>query len=154
MTPHDIEKQSVSTPRNDKRKGVDRGHGNHQPPPSPSRNTGGNPDPDNDPDKDSDREVDQGRKAGRPARAPPRPSIPRDPSSQTRGILIGIESLAVSIQPTKLFAEPRYFFPGEDKLGIRNWVTACEDYFDQNPTEWENHNHWIVFALGKKKKDI
>lgn len=70
IPPDDIEKQSVSTPRNDKRKGVDRGHGNNQPPPSPSRNTRGNPDPDNDPDNDSDREDDQGRKGGRPAHAP------------------------------------------------------------------------------------
>lgn len=62
-----------------------------------------------------------------------------------------MKSLAVPIRPTKLFAEPPYFFPGEDKQDIRNWLTACEDYFDQNPTECENHNHWIVFALGKTK---
>jgi hypothetical protein len=30
-------------------------------------------------------------------------------------------------------------------------LTACEDYFDRNPTQWKNHSHRIVFALNKTK---
>ena len=70
IPPEGIEKQSASTPRNDKGKGVDRGDGNNQNPPPPPRNTGGDPDPDDGPDDDNDGEADRGRKGGRPARAP------------------------------------------------------------------------------------
>ena len=62
-----------------------------------------------------------------------------------------MESLAVPNRPTKLIAEPPYFFQGEDNQDVRNWLTACEDYFDRNATQWENHTHRIVFALGKTK---
>ena len=62
-----------------------------------------------------------------------------------------MESLAVPIRPTKLIAESPYFFQGEDNQDVRNWLTSCEDYFDRNPTQWENHTHQIVFALGKTK---
>ena len=61
------------------------------------------------------------------------------------------ESLAVPIRPTKLIAEPPYFFQGKDNQDVRNWLTACEDYFDRNPTQWDNHAHRIVYALGKTK---
>ena len=66
-------------------------------------------------------------------------------------MLTFMESLAVPIQPTKLIAEPPYFFQGEDNQDVRKWLTACENYFDRNPTQWENHTHRIVFALGKTK---
>ena len=56
IPPDSIEKQSPSTPRNDKGKGVDRGDGNNQPPPLPLCNTGGDPDPDYDIDNDSEGE--------------------------------------------------------------------------------------------------
>ena len=36
-------------------------------------------------------------------------------------MLTFIESLAVSIRPTKLIAEPPYFFQGEDNQDVRNW---------------------------------
>ena len=121
------------------------------PHPPPPRNTGGDPDPDDDPDDDDDGEDDRGRKGGRPARAPRRPSIPRDASLRTRAMVTFMESLAVPIRQTKLIAEPLYCFQGEDNQDVRNWLTACEDYFDRNPTQWENHTHRIVFALGKTK---
>ena len=66
-------------------------------------------------------------------------------------MLTFMESLAVPVRPKKLIAESPYFFPGEDNQDVRNWLTACEDYFDRNPTQWENHTHRIVFALGKTK---
>jgi len=47
--------------------------------------------------------------------------------------------------------EPPYFFQGEDNQEVRNGLTACEDYFDRNPTQWENISHRMVFALGKTK---
>ena len=47
--------------------------------------------------------------------------------------------------------EPPCFFQGDDKHDVRNWLTACEYYFDRNPYQWENHSHRIVFALGKTK---
>ena len=119
IPPDDIEKQSASTPNNDKGKGVDRG-GKIQPPPPPPCNTGGDPDPDDDPDDDNNGEDDRGRKGGRPARAPRRPSIPRDASPRTQAMLIFMESLAVPIRPRKLIAEPPYFFQGEDNQGVRN----------------------------------
>ena len=152
VPPDPAGKQSASTPRNDKGKGVDRGGGNQEPPRSPPRNTGGDPDPDDDDDDDDDGEDDRGRKGGRPARAPRRPSIPRDTSPKTRAILTFMESLAIPNRPTKLIAEPPYFFQGEDNQDVRNWLTACEDYFDRNPTKWENHTHRIVFALKKEKQ--
>ena len=66
-------------------------------------------------------------------------------------MLTFMESLAVPTRPTKLIAEPRYCFQGEDNQDVRNWLMACEDYFDRNPTQWVNHTHRIVFALGKAK---
>jgi len=59
--------------------------------------------------------------------------------------------LSTSPRPTKNTAEPPYCFQGEDNLDVRNWLTACEDYFNHNPTQWENHSHHIVFALEKTK---
>ena len=66
-------------------------------------------------------------------------------------MLTFMELLAVPIQLTKLIAESPYFFQREDSQDVRNWLTACEDYFDRNPTQWENHPRRIVFALGKTK---
>jgi len=48
-------------------------------------------------------------------------------------------------------AEPPYFFQGDDNQDVRNGLTACEDYFDRNPYQWENHSHRIVFAHRKTK---
>ena len=62
-----------------------------------------------------------------------------------------MQSLSTSQWPTKNTAEPTDFFQGEDNQDVRNWLTACEDYFDRNPPQWENHSHRIVFALGKTK---
>jgi len=62
-----------------------------------------------------------------------------------------MQSLSTSQRPTKNTSEPPYFFQGEDNQDVRNWLTACEDYFDRNPTQWENHSYRIVFALGKTK---
>jgi len=62
-----------------------------------------------------------------------------------------MQSLSTSQRPMKNTPEPPYFFQGEDNQDVRNWLTECEDYFDRNPTQWENHSHRIVFALGKTK---
>jgi len=47
--------------------------------------------------------------------------------------------------------EPPYCIQGEDNQDVRTWLTACENYFDRNSTQWENHSHRMVFALGKTK---
>jgi len=62
-----------------------------------------------------------------------------------------IQGLSTSQRAIKNTAELAYFFQGEDNQDVRNWLTACEDCFDRNPTQWENHSHRIVFALGKTK---
>ena len=72
---------------------------------------------------------------GRPACAPRRQSIPRDTSPRTRAIITFMELLAVPIGSTKLIAEPPYYFQGEDNQDVGNWLKACEDYFDRNPTQ-------------------
>ena len=42
--------------------------------------------------------------------------------------------------------------PGKaDDQDVRNWLTACEDYFDRNPQQWENHAYHIVILLGRTK---
>jgi len=145
------EKESASTPRQNKGKEVDRG-GNNQPPPPPG-NTGGDPDPDDDDDDDNEKDDGdgRGRRGGRPERNARRPSIPRDTSPRTRAMLEFMQSLSTSQRPIKNTAEPPYFFQGEDNQDVRNWLTVCEDYFDRNPTQWGNHSHRIVFALGKTK---
>jgi len=145
------DKESASTPRQNKGKEVDQG-GNNQPPPPPG-NTGGDPDPDDDDDDDNDKKGGdgRGRRGGRPEHNARRRSIPRDTSPRTRAMLEFMQSLSTSQQPTKNTAEPPYVFQGEDNQDVRNWLTACEDYFDRNPTQWENHSHRIVFALGKTK---
>jgi len=76
------DKQSASTPRQDKGKGVDHG-GNFQPPPPPPSNISGDPDPDpSDHDHDDDKGGDhgRGRRGGRPERNARRPSVPRETS--------------------------------------------------------------------------
>ena len=62
------DKESASTPRQNKGKEVDRG-GNNQPPPPPG-NTGGDPDPDDDDDDDNDKNGGdgRGRRGGHPER--------------------------------------------------------------------------------------
>jgi len=52
-----------------------------------------------------------------------------------RAMLEFMQSLSTSQRPTKNTAEPAYFFQGEDNQDVRNWLTACEDYFDRNPTQ-------------------
>jgi len=145
------DKESASTPRQDKTMEVDRG-GNNQPPPPPG-NTRGDPDPDDNDDDDNDknRGDGRGRRGGCPERNPRRPSLPRDASPRTRAMVEFMQSLSTSQQPMKNTAEPAYFFQGEDNQEVRNWLTACEDYFDRNPTQWQNQSHHIVFALGKTK---
>lgn len=149
----DPNKKSNSTPKQSKGKGVDRG-GNYQPPPPPPSNVGGDPDPDpSDHDDDDDEKGDngRGRKGGRPDRNARKPSIPRDTSPRTRGILECLRQLSTPMRSVKNGAKPPYLFQGDDNQDVRNWLTACEDYFDRNPHQWENHSHRIVFALGKTK---
>ena len=62
-----------------------------------------------------------------------------------------MQQLSIPNRSIKNAAEPPYFFQGDDNQDVRNWLTACEDYFDRNPYQWENHSHRIVFALGKTK---
>jgi len=145
------DKESASTPRQNKGKEVDQGGNNQQPP--PPGNTGGDPDPDDDDDDDNDKNEgdSRGRRGGRPERNTRRPSLPRDASPRTRPMLEFMQSLSTSQRPIKNTAEPPYFSQGEDNQYVRNWLTACEDYFDRNPIQWENHSHRIVFALGKTK---
>jgi len=57
------DKESASTPRQNKGKEVDRG-GNNKPPPPPG-NSGGDPDPDDDDDNDKNRSDGRGRRGGR-----------------------------------------------------------------------------------------
>ena len=127
------DKESASTPRQNKGKEVDRG-GNNQPPPPPE-NTGGDPDPDDDDDDDNNGGDGRGRKGGRPERNARRPSLPRDASPRTRAMLEFMQSLSTSQRPMKNTAEPPYFFQGEDNQDVRNWLTACENYFNHNPTQ-------------------
>jgi len=90
------DKRSASTPRQDRGKGVDRG-GNFQPPPPPPSNIGGDPDPDPSDDDDDDDKAgndSRGRRGGRPERNARRPSVPRDTSPRTRGILEFLQQLS------------------------------------------------------------
>jgi len=83
------DKQSASTPRQNKGKKVDRG-GNFQPPPPPPSYIGGDPDRDpSDHDDDDDKGGDngRGRRGGRPEPNARRPSLPRETSPPTRGTL-------------------------------------------------------------------
>ena len=108
-----------------------------QPPPPPPSNIGG--DPDSDPSHDDDDvykggDDGRGRKGGRPERNTGRPSMPRDTSSRTRGILEFLQQLSTPNRSIKNAAEPLYFFQGDDNQDVRNWLTAYEDYFDRNLT--------------------
>jgi len=129
------DKESGSTPRQNKGKEVDPG-GNNQPPPPPG-NTGRDPDTDDDDDNDNDTSGGngRGRKGGRLERNARRPSLPRDASPLTRAMLEFMQSLSTSQRPTKNTGEPAYFFQGEDNQDVRNWITTCEDYFARNPTQ-------------------
>jgi len=62
-----------------------------------------------------------------------------------------LQQLSTPSRSIKNAAESPYFFQGDDNQDVTNWLTACEDYFDRNPYQWENHSHRIVFALGKTK---
>jgi len=129
------EKRSASTPRQDKGKGVDH-EGNFQPPPPPPSNSGGDPDPNpTDHDDDDDRGGDdgRGRRGGCQEHNARRPSLHRNTSPGTRGLLEFLQQLSKPIRSTKSAAEPPYFFQGDDNQDVRNWLTACEDYFNRNP---------------------
>jgi len=147
------DKQAASTGRVDKGTGVYQG-GNFQRPPPPPSNIGGDPDPDpSDHDDDNDKGGDdgRGRRGGRLERNARRPSVPRDTSPRTRGILEFLQQLSTPNRSIKKAAEPRYFFQGDDNQDVRNWLTACADYFDRNHYQCENHSHRIIFALGTTK---
>jgi len=90
------DKESASTPRQNKGKEVDRG-GNHQPPPPPGNN-GGDPDPDDDDDDDNDKNGGdgRGRRDGGLECNARRPSLPRDASLRTRAMLEFMLSLSTS----------------------------------------------------------
>jgi len=110
------DQRSASTPRQDKGKRVD-GRGNYQPPPPPPSNISGDPDPDpSDHDDDDDKGGDDGRgRRGRPPeRNARRPSVPRDLSPCTRGILEFLQQLSTPNRSIKNAAEPPYFFQGDD----------------------------------------
>jgi len=62
-----------------------------------------------------------------------------------------LQQLSTPNRSIKNAAEPPYFFQSDDNQDVRNWLTACEDYFDRNPYQWENQSHRIVFTLGKTK---
>ena len=129
------DKRSASTPRQNKGKEVDRG-GNYQPPPPPPSNIGSDPDPDpsdDDDDEDKGGNDGRGRRGGRPERNARRPSVPRDTSPRTRGMLEFLQQLSTPNQSIKNAAEPPYFFQGDDNQDVRKSLTACEDYFDRNP---------------------
>ena len=123
------DKESASTLQQNKGKEVDQG-GNNQPP-SPPGNTGRDPDPDDDDNDDNNKDGGdgRGRRGGGLERNARRPSIPRDTSPGTRAMLEFMQSLSTSQRPIKITAEPPYFFQGEDNQDVRNWLTACEDYF-------------------------
>ena len=89
------DKRSASTPWQNKGKEVDRG-GNYQPPPPPPSNIGGDPDPDSSDHDDADDKGGndrRGRRGGRPERNARRPSVSRDTSPRTRGILEFLQQL-------------------------------------------------------------
>jgi len=90
------DKESASTPRQNKGKEVDR-EGNNQPPPPPG-NTGGDPDPDDDDDDDNDKNGGdgRGRRGGRPERNARILSLPRDVSPHTRTMPEFMQSLSTS----------------------------------------------------------
>jgi hypothetical protein len=62
-----------------------------------------------------------------------------------------LQQLSAPQRSIKNAAEPPYTFQGDDNQDVRNWLTACEDYFDRNPTQWEIHSHRIIFALNKTR---
>ena len=62
-----------------------------------------------------------------------------------------MQQLSTPNRSIKNAAEPPYFFQGDDNQDVRNWLTACEDYFDRNPYQWENYSHRIVFLVRKPK---
>jgi len=84
---------------------------------------------------------------GRQLRASQQPSIPSDMSPKTRAIVNYLERIGSSTRQIKNFAEPPYIVKGEDYPEVRNWLTACEDYFVRNPTQWVDHANRIVFTL-------
>jgi len=147
------DKRLASSPRQNKGKGVDEG-GNFQPPPPPPSIIDSDPDPDpSDHDDDDNKRGDdsRGRRGKHPERNARRPLVHRDSSPCTRSILEFLQQLSTLNRSIKNAAEPPYFFPGDDNQDVRAWLTTCEDYFDRNPYQWENHSHRIVFALCKTK---
>jgi len=126
---------SASTPRQETGKEVDRG-GNFQPPPPPPSNIGGDLDPDpSDHDNDDEKEGNycRGNRGGRPDRNTRRPSVPRNTSPRTKGILEILQQLSTPTRSIKNAAEPPHPFQADDNRDVRNWLTACEDHFDRNP---------------------
>jgi len=106
------DKPSASTPRQEKGKEVDRG-GNFQPPPPPPSNIDGDPDPDlSDHDNDDEKGGNDCRsnRGGRPDRNARRPSVPRNTSPRTKGILEILQQLSTPTRSINNAAEPPYFF--------------------------------------------
>ena len=129
------DKRAASTPRQNTGKEVDCG-GNYQPPPAPPSNIGGDPDPDpSDHDDDDNKGGDNGRgtRDGRPEHHAQGPSVPKDTSPHTRGILEFLQQLSTPTRSVIKAAEPPYLFQGYDNQDVRNWLTSCDDYFDRNP---------------------
>jgi len=106
---------------------------------------------DDDDDNEKDGAVGRGRNGRHQECNAQRLSLPRDDDPLTRKMLEFVHSLSTSPRPAKNKAEPHYFFQGEDIQDSTNWLTASENYFNRNPTQWENNWHHIVVPLGKTK---
>ena len=144
-------KQSDPTPERSMAAGGEGGGGNRPPPPqqaAPGAPGGGDSDNDDDDEEGSKKE----RRDERPARKGKGPEENEEEEEATWDEIRFCRALGKAIgDTTKRPAQPPPEYEHAKHQDVRFWLTACRDFFDRNPYQWQDEADRIKYALSKLK---
>ena len=128
------------------------GNGGNRPPPPQQAATGAPGGGDSDDDDDDEEGPDKGRRDERPARKGKGPEEKEEEEEATWDDLRFSRALGKAIgDTTKQPAQPPPEYEHAKHQDVRFWLTACKDFFDRNPYQWQDEADRIKYALSKLK---
>ena len=144
-------KKSDPTPEPSATAAGARNGGNRPPPPqqaAPGAPGGGDSD-DND---DDEKGPEKGRRDERPTRKEKGPEENEEEDEATWDELRFSRALGKAIgDTTKQPGQPPPEYEHAKHQDVRFWLTACKDFFDRNPYQWQDEADRIKYALSKLK---
>ena len=128
------------------------GNGGNRPPP-PRQAAPGAPGRGDSDDGDDDKEgPSKGRRDERPARKGKGPEENEEEEEATRDELRFSRALGKTLgDTTKWLAQPPPEYEHAKHQDVRFWLTACKDFFDRNPYQWQDEADRMKYALSKLK---